>query len=67
MPPEDTSPALAHDEELYTKHGEGLSKDQHLRVYGLAYEYGHSAGDNEIEQYYMEFADFARDLLNADN
>jgi hypothetical protein len=66
MPPESNTPRLEHDEEMYQKHGEGLSKDQHLVVYSLAYQHGHSAGYGEVEQYYAEFAEFALQLLDAD-
>ena len=57
---------LEHDEEMYVKHGEGLSKDQHLVVYSFAYQEGHSAGYNEVEEYYKTFAEFALQLLDAD-
>jgi hypothetical protein len=59
-------PLFEHDEEMYIKYGDGISKDQHLVIYSMAYQHGHSAGDSEVEQYYKEFADFARDLLDAD-
>lgn len=57
---------LAHDEQMYQEHGDGLTKDQHLTVYALAYEHGHSAGYSEVEGYYRQFAEFARNLLDAD-
>lgn len=66
MPPEDKPTALAHDEEMYDNYGDGLSKDQHLVVYSLAWQHGHSSGVDEVREYYREFAQFARDLLDAD-
>jgi hypothetical protein len=66
MPPEDKGPELTHDEQMFEKHGEGLSKDQHLVVYSLAYSKGHWAGDSEVEEEYKTFAEFARELLDAD-
>jgi hypothetical protein len=59
-------PEEQHDEQMYEKYGDGLTKEQHLVVYGLAWQHGHSAGYSEVESYYGEFADFARDLLDAD-
>jgi hypothetical protein len=59
-------PLLSHDEEMYAKYGEGLSKDQHLVVYGMAYQKGHWAGEGEVEEEYKTYAEFARDLLDAD-
>lgn len=56
---------LAHDEQMYQEYGDGLSKDQHVTVYAKAWEHGHSAGEWQVEEYYREFANFARDLLDA--
>lgn len=66
MPPEDKGPELAHDEQMYQRHGDVLSKDQHVVVYSLAYQHGHSAGYGEVEQYYISYVDFAVQLLEAD-
>lgn len=57
---------LAHDEQMYQEHGDGLTKDQHLTVYALAWQYGHSSGEWQVREYYREFAEFARNLLDAD-
>lgn len=59
-------PERQHDEEMYEKHGQGLTKDQHLVVYAQAWQYGHSAGEYEVETYYSDLAEFARNLLDAD-
>jgi hypothetical protein len=59
-------PLFSHDEEMYIKHGEGLSKDQHVTVYSEAYSRGHWAGESEVEEEYKRVADFALQLLDAD-
>lgn len=35
------------------------------RTYKLAYEHGHSSGYSEIENYYIDFADFALAVYSA--
>ena len=52
---------------LYEEHGYDLSPKQHGVVFGLAYQYGHSAGEHEIAEYYREFASAARELIFADD
>ncbi len=66
MPPEDKGPTLAHDEQMYLKHGDVLTKDQHLVVYGKAYDMGHHAGEWNVEEHYRQLVDFAVELLEAD-
>lgn len=48
---------------LYTEYGQGLSRAQHERTYALAYEEGHAAGWYDIQNYYTEYADFARFII----
>lgn len=50
---------------LYETYGDGLTTEQLGRVYSLAWDHGHYAGLVEVERYFEEFADFARDLLAA--
>lgn len=55
----------AWTEWLYDEHGYGLNEAQRGQVYSLAWEHGHSAGLGEVESYFVEFAQFARELLAA--
>lgn len=55
----------AWTEWLYENYGGGLTPDQLDKVYGLAWDHGHSSGLAEVGMYFEEFADFARDILNA--
>lgn len=53
----------AWTEWLYETYGFGLSREQLDKVYGVAWDHGHSAGLEEVGEYFREFADFARELL----
>lgn len=56
-----------HDELMFMAYGEdaGLSRAQHEKVYSFAYAQGHSAGESEVEHYYISAVEFAQDLLAA--
>lgn len=57
-----------HYDRLFTETGQsicGLNAAQHAAVYALAYERGHSAGLDYVEECYGEFAELARKILEA--
>jgi hypothetical protein len=55
----------AWTEWLYGQYGDGLTREQLGKVYGLAWDHGHSAGLEEVGAYFEEFAGFAREILAA--
>lgn len=48
---------------LYETYGEGLNRAQHERAYSLAYQEGHASGWYDIQNYYIDYADFARFII----
>ena len=52
-----------HSAEMRRKYGEGLSEDEHNKVYGFAYQRGHAAGYWDVEEHYREVSEFALGLL----
>lgn len=52
-----------HGTEMHEKHGVGLTEAVHAKVYARAYDEGHAYGYTEVEEHYIELADFVRDLL----
>lgn len=57
-----------HNDKMYDEIGQpiaGLSRAQHEIVYSAAWSHGHSSGFDEVANYYGEFADFARNVLDA--
>lgn len=48
---------------LYETYGEGLNRAQHERAYSLAYQEGHASGWHDIQNYYIDYADFARFII----
>jgi hypothetical protein len=58
----------AHYAKMFDEIGQplaGLNEAQHGVVYARAYEHGHSSGYDEVGEYYGEFAEMARKLLDA--
>lgn len=58
----------AHYARMYDDIGQGvagLNEAQHGIVYSKAWEHGHSSGYGEVESYYGEFAQMAREILDA--
>lgn len=58
----------AHYTRLYEEVGQplaGLNETQHGIVYAQAWEQGHASGFDEVENYYGEFAEMARKILEA--
>lgn len=43
----------------------GLNEAQHGIVYAQAYEQGHASGYDEVENYYGEYAEMARKMIEA--
>jgi len=54
-----------HYDLLHRTLGGGLNDRQHGAVYGLAYQFGHSAGEDEVRVYYEDLADMARAVIDA--
>lgn len=43
----------------------GLNEAQHGAVYAMAWEHGHASGYSEVENYYGDFAELARRVIEA--
>jgi hypothetical protein len=52
---------------LFEQFGTGLNRGQHERVYKAAESEGHASGWHDIQNCYIDFADFARDIIDAEN
>jgi hypothetical protein len=50
---------------LCENYGQGLTGRQLDKVYGLAYDHGHSSGLEGVAEYFVKYADFAREIVNA--
>lgn len=58
----------AHYDRMYNEIGQplaGLNPAQHGIVYALAWQQGHSCGYSEVEGHYGEYAEMARQILEA--
>jgi hypothetical protein len=58
----------AHDNRMFEEIGQplaGLNPAQHAIVYAQAWEQGHASGYSEVENYYGEYAEMARKLIEA--
>lgn len=58
----------AHFARMFEEIGQplaGLNAEQHSIVYAQAWEHGHACGYSEVENYYGDFAEMARKLIEA--
>jgi len=59
---------LEHMDKCFTEIGQpqaGLNPRQHGAVYAAAWEHGHASGFGDVENYYGDFAELARKVLDA--
>lgn len=57
-----------HFEKCFVEIGQplaGLNRAQHDAVYAVAWEHGHASGFGDVENYYGDFAELARKVLEA--